>query len=410
MFVSFFPRPRLFFWSALAWAALCMAVWYGFASSFFPPEPPPGPTTFVTPSAFVAPSALWFDFYYVVCVAIFAAFWMWFAPHPWSGWSILGSALILFASYFQVQISVALNTGWRGPFYNLIQTALSKEGAGSITIANLYHGIFTFFSFATVYVMVSALSSFLVSHYIFRWRTAMNDYYVSHWSRLRNIEGASQRIQEDTMRFATTMEGLGVSLVRAVLTLVAFLPLLVVLSKNVTELPLIGPVPYSLVIVAVVWSVLGTGLLALIGIRLPGLEFFNQRVEAAYRKELVLGEDDPVRADPPTLSALFRNVRANYFRLYRNFLYFNIGRYVYLQTDNIFPYVVMAPTIIAGKITFGILQQILSAFSEVRSSFQYLVTSWGTIVELISIYKRLLAFEARIYDEPLPSIEALPAA
>ena len=58
-------------------------------------------------------------------------------------------------------------------------------------------------------------------------------------------------------------------------------------------------------IVAVVWSLFGTGLLALGGIRLPGLEFFNQRVEAAYRKELVLGEDDPARADPPTLSELF---------------------------------------------------------------------------------------------------------
>jgi peptide/bleomycin uptake transporter len=91
-------------------------------------------------------------------------------------------------------------------------------------------------------------------------------------------------------------------------------------------------------------------------------------------------------------------------------MYFNVGRYVYLQTDNIFPYVVLTPTLVAGKITLGIMQQILSAFSEVRSSFQYLVTSWSTIVELISIYKRLLAFEARIHDEPLPSIEAQPAA
>ena len=30
----------------------------------------------------------------------------------------------------------------------------------------------------------------------------MNDYYVANWPRLRTIEGASQRVQEDTMRFA----------------------------------------------------------------------------------------------------------------------------------------------------------------------------------------------------------------
>jgi peptide/bleomycin uptake transporter len=164
------------------------------------------------------------------------------------------------------------------------------------------------------------------------------------------------------------------------------------------------------VIVAVGWSAFGTGLLALIGIRLPGLEFFNQRVEAAYRKELVLGEDDASRADPPTLNALFSNVRANYFRLYLNFLYFNVGRYFYGQTDVIMPYIILTPTFAAGAITFGVMQQILSAFSEVRTSFQYFVQSWSTIVELISIYKRLLAFEATIHDEPLPSIEAQTGA
>ena len=37
-----------------------------------------------------------------------------------------------------------------------------------------------------------------------------------------------------------------------------------------------------------------------------------------------------------------------------------------------------------------------TAFSQVSNSFQFLVNSWGTIVELISIYKRLRAFEATI--------------
>jgi peptide/bleomycin uptake transporter len=233
----------------------------------------------------------------------------------------------------------------------------------------------------------------------------MNDFYVANWPRLRTIEGASQRVQEDTMRFASTMESLGVNLISAVLTLLAFLPVLVRLSGNVTELPLFGSIAYPLVFAAVTWSILGTGVLALIGIRLPKIEFLNQRVEAAYRKELVLGEDDPARASPPTLSALFSDIRSNYFRLYLNFMYFNIGRIVYLQTDVIFPYVLLAPTIIAGKITLGAMNQILNAFTQVRTSFQYLVNSWSTIVELISIYQRLRGFEARIHGEPLPTIE-----
>jgi peptide/bleomycin uptake transporter len=202
------------------------------------------------------------------------------------------------------------------------------------------------------------------------------------------------------MRFATSMEGLGVNLVDAIMTLIAFLPVLVRLSSNVTELPLIGEIPYPLVAAALLWAIFGTVFLALIGIRLPGLEFHNQRVEAAYRKELVYGEDDSFRAAPLKLIELYAAVRRNYFRVYLNYMYFNVGRILYLQTDNIFPYIVLAPTIVAGKITLGPMNQILNAFSQVRSSFQYLVNSWPQIVELISIYKRLRAFESCIGGGP----------
>ena len=50
-------------------------------------------------------------------------------------------------------------------------------------------------------------------------------------------------------------------------------------------------------------------MLAAIGIKLPGLEFNNQKVEAAFRKELVFGEDHEDRAKPPTIVELFNNVR-----------------------------------------------------------------------------------------------------
>src|ERR1700746_306457 len=277
MFVSFFPRPRLFFPSSILWTALAMAVWYGIASDLFQATQKP-----VGLATFWSAPALWFDLYFALCVAIFGAAWMLFAPHPWAMWSILGSALILFTSYFQVQVSVAINS-WYGPFYNLVQAALSKSEP--VTVEQFYSELSTFAGIALVAVVVGVMTRFFVSHYIFRWRTAMNDFYIANWPRLRAIEGASQRVQEDTMRFATTTENLGVHLISAVLTLMAFLPVLMRLSSNVTELPLFGSIPYSLVIAAVAWSVLGTGALALIGIRLPGIGFFNQRGEAACCKE-----------------------------------------------------------------------------------------------------------------------------
>jgi peptide/bleomycin uptake transporter len=400
MFVSFFPRPKIFFLSVIVWTALAMTIWYSFAADLIGSSEP----GVVGVALFWSARSLWFDVYFGLCVAIFAGLWTWHAPHPWALWSIVGSALILFATYFQVQVNVVINS-WFGPFYDLVQAALSKTRP--VTLAEFYGHLSTFASIALVAVVVAVMTRFFVSHYIFRWRTAMNDFYVANWPRLRAIEGASQRVQEDTMRFSTTMEHLAVDLISSVMTLLAFLPVLVKLSSSITELPLIGSIPYPLVVAAVAWSVLGTAALALIGIKLPGIEFFNQRVEAAYRKELVLGEDDPARADPPTLNELFANIRRNYFRLYLNFLYFNVGRIVYLQIDAVFAYILLGPTIVAGSITLGTMNQIIRAFGQVRTSFQYLITSWSTIVELISIYNRLRAFEATIVGAPQLAIEAV---
>jgi peptide/bleomycin uptake transporter len=122
----------------------------------------------------------------------------------------------------------------------------------------------------------------------------------------------------------------------------------------------------------------------------------------------VLGEDNASRAQPQTLAELFSAVRHNYFRIYLNYLYFNVARYGYLQAGVLVPYVALAPTIAAAGFTLGVMQQILRAFDRVASSFQYLVNSWSTIVELMSIYKRLKAFESTLYDMPLADIEKEP--
>jgi peptide/bleomycin uptake transporter len=418
MFASFFPQPKLFFSSAVLWAIVCMGLWYLFGRELgeslslgwligydYPAALAEGATEAQQASFTVAQDLaidIWMYQYMIVAGAIFAVVWARLAPHRWFWWSVVGTLVILFVVWFQVQLDVMINN-WFGSFYDLIQNALAKPN--SVTIESYFAQLATFLTIAMVYITVAVLNAFFVNHYIFRWRTAMNDYYVANWARLRRIEGASQRVQEDTMRFATTMESLGVSLIDSVMTLLAFLPLLWGLSAHVKELPVIGFVPQALVIVAVVWAVFGTGLLALAGIRLPGLEFRNQRVEAAYRKELVLGEDNAERAQPPTLAMLFSDVRRNYFRIYLNYLYFNVARYGYLQAGVLVPYVALAPTIVAAGFTLGVMQQILRAFDRVQSSFQYLVNSWTTIVELISIYKRLKAFEATLDDEPLDSIE-----
>jgi len=401
MFQSFFPNPKWFFILLVIWASICIGFWYGLGDQlgtwlgFELPLEDAEPVLGL--GHFISADFIWFYLYFFITLTLFGLVWIWLSPHEWQMWSIFGTALILFSTYFSVQVSVAINT-WRRPFFDNIQAAFSEQG--SVTAEELYDLIIIFGEIAFLAVIVFVLTRFFVSHYIFRWRMAMNEFYASKWTQLRQVEGAAQRVQEDTMRFAGIMEGLGVSLVDAFMTLVAFLPVLWSLSQYVTELPIIGSIASPLFYAAIFWSIFGTMLMAVVGIKLPGLEFKNQRVEAAYRKELVYGEDHEDRALPLTLSELFGNVRKNYFRLYFHYMYFNVARSFYLQADNLFAYIILIPTIVAGTITFGILQQILTAFGQVSNSFQYLINSWPTIVELISVYKRLQSFERVLHDKP----------
>ena len=57
---------------------------------------------------------------------------------------------------------------------------------------------------------------------------------------------------------------------------------------------------------------------------MPGLEYNNKKVEAAFRKDLVLGEDDKVNyAKTETLGELFLGIRYNYHRLFLHYSYFD---------------------------------------------------------------------------------------
>ena len=317
-----------------------------------------------------------------------------FLSREWFLWAWLGMFTIGFSTWYSVNLTVQLNV-WYGEFWDLVQKALSE--ANAVEIGELYGFILTFGEIAGKLIFVGVLLSFFTKHYIFRWRHALNNFYMAHWEYLRHIEGASQRVQEDTRMFARLMEDLGSRFLDSILTLIAFLPLLWELSKHVTEMPYLGQVDHALVYLAILLALFGTVVLAAIGIKLPGLEFNNQKVEAAYRKELVYGEDDAERADTQTVRSLFADVRQNYFRLFFHYLYFDVAKWSYIQFGIIVPLVVLVPTIASGTITFGVIQRILQAFNRVENSFQFLVHSWTSIVELISVFKRLHAFESQIY-------------
>ena len=183
--------------------------------------------------------------------------------------------------------------------------------------------------------------------------------------------------------------------------MIAFIPILWGLSSNVI-IPWLKDINGALVYVSLTASLGGVLISWLVGIKLPGLEYNNQVVEAAFRKELVYGEDDRIEyAKPPTILELFAGIKFNYHRLFLHYGYFDLWLIMYNQSMVIVPYIIMGPGLFTGAMTLGILIQTSSAFREVQGSFSLFMQNWTRITELRSIYRRLSEFEKAIgYKNP----------
>ncbi|MDC0356991.1 putative transporter [Pelagibacteraceae bacterium] len=313
-----------------------------------------------------------------------------FLNKKWLWWSWGGGLLLTLSLLIQVTITVKINQWYKG-FYDVLQKPMEYS------ISVFWDKIFEFTYLALPYVVLATFTAYFTRLYAFRWREAITFDYMPLWtSGNAKVEGSAQRLQEDTMRFAKIVESLGLQVVRAIMTLIAFTPILWSLSDKVI-VPVFKDIPGSLVWVALATS-LGSMLISwFVGWKLPGLEYNNQKVEAKFRKELVYGEDDRTTyAKPETILELFTGIKFNYHRLYLHYGYFDIWVNVYDQFMVIVPYLVMAPGLFTGAITLGFVIQVSNAFQRVHGSFSLFTQNWTTITELRSIHKRLKEFEIAI--------------
>ena len=329
-----------------------------------------------------------------------------FLEKKWRLWSWGGLLLLIISLWLQVQMTVAINS-WYGKFYDLLQKAADyssnpQEGINLFFkqlvsvdyILNGFEGTPSFVEIAFPYIILAIFTGWFTRIYGLRWREAITFDYIPKWQNVSSeIEGASQRIQEDCNRWARIIESLGLQVIRAVMTLIAFIPILWTLSEKV-DLPILRDIEGSLVWFTLIISLGGIIVSWYVGIKLPGLEYNNQRVEAAFRKDLVLGEDDKKNyAQTETLLELFTGIRFNYHRLYLHYGYFDGWMTTYDQFMIIAPYLIMGPGLFTGLITLGTLVQVSNAFSRVHGGFALFLHNWTTITELRSIWKRLREFE-----------------
>ncbi|MCZ4281416.1 putative transporter [Kiloniella laminariae] len=338
-----------------------------------------------------------------------------FKSKEWALWAYGGGAILIISLWVQVQFTVAFNA-WYGRFYDLLQNAKDyyEKPAEGVTlfydniisidyVINGFEGEPSFFVLATPYIILATVTAWFTRMYGLSWREAMTFNFIPRWRIVEEeIEGASQRIQEDCNRFARIVESLGLQIIRAVMTLIAFLPILWDLSEKV-DIPVFRDIEGSLVWLALLVSLGGMAISWFVGIKLPGLEYNNQRVEAAFRKQLVLAEDNKaIYANQESLFELFTGVRFNYRRLYWHYGYFDVWLNSYDQFMIIVPYLIMGPSLFTGAILLGVMVQVSNAFQKVHGSFSLFLQNWTTITELRSIYRRLHEFEHNLqrYEKP----------
>ena len=281
-------------------------------------------------------------------------------------------------------------------------------------IGHFWEQVLEFCYIVFPFIVLRAFTGFFAQHYAFRWRQAITYAYFPLWGKAgHEIEGASQRLQQDPERFARIVENLGLGFFRSLLTLIAFVPILLTVSQEIAAnfekaaglsgapfaLPFLSwtaNTPASLVLVAAGLALGGTAISFLVGIKLPGLEYNNQRVEARFRKRLVYSEDDKKYADVGSLTELFTGLRFNYFRLFLHYSYFALWATWFAQFVVVADLLLIGTGVVLGVITLGFLNQISHAFSKVTESLAYFVNNWTTVTELMSIVKRLREFERNI--------------
>ncbi|OGZ94804.1 MAG: hypothetical protein A3A28_02025 [Candidatus Sungbacteria bacterium RIFCSPLOWO2_01_FULL_47_32] len=320
-----------------------------------------------------------------------------FRSRHWAPWAYgVGLVVIAFVGA-GVYLEILWNS-WIKNFYDILGSP--KEH----TLQEFYWQLLVFGGLAAGFIVLGWLSTFITQHYTFRWRTAINDYYLFLWCEISGtIEGEGQRIQEDAKRLGELVEDFAEQFLNICILLPFFLRLLYRAGATIDlawvsqKVPVLGPLVSgqgAMVKIALVTSIIGTVVCIYAGRKLPRIQYDNQVVEAAYRRDLELAIGHKPRAGLlEELLLRFVGLRGNYFRMYWEVGKFNLVRISFSQVMVILPYLLVAPSIFAGIATLGTMQQTINIFDTVRYKFSFFIYNWRGLSELFSIRLRLKEFE-----------------
>lgn len=326
-------------------------------------------------------------------------------------------AAIIALNLLLVAFNVLLNF-WNGQFFDTLQ---NKDSDGFISLlvfgrTNENGWMPGFTLIVLIYIPIAIYRTYLRQWLQIRWRGWLTASLTERWLSDRayyrisllgdpsgtGTDNPDQRIADDVRTFVDDVLILGLDLLSNLVTLFSFLSVLWTLSGTVTLLGV--SIPGYMVWVALVYSVLGTGLAHLVGWPLTGINFRQERFEADFRFSLTRvrentegialygGEAEERR----TLAGRFANIAANWYQLIWRTKLLNAFISGYSQVANIFPFVVAAPRYFAGEITLGGLTRTASAFGQVQDAMSWFITSYSRLASWQATVNRLTSFEQAI--------------
>jgi peptide/bleomycin uptake transporter len=333
---------------------------------------------------------------------------------------------------------------WYGSFYDLLETAGAMSANNDTTVDAWTHrqqqvssSIVAFMKLACVSVVFMPFAKFVRSCWTLHWRLALMHAYVSAWApTAAPIEGASQRVHEDSYRFARGVELCLSTVLDSIITLVVFIPVLHELGSRARCPDSMSAFAWLedawIVGLAVSSALVGFLVTMILGHRLVRLEVDNQVVEAELRRDLVLVETTPAsicvetpqeaygsttNLMPPLTHflPLFERIQRNYSRLFLNFGALNLWLALFDQVNIILPYIVIGPLLFSPheetRILLGTLVQVSNSFEKVFGSLSVVAENWTQINEFRSVLIRLRQYESNVYQNiPHPSRRGLPRA
>lgn len=332
----------------------------------------------------------------------------WSSEDRWRARGLLATVIVLNLSL--VGMTVVL-TYWQRAFYNALE---AKDAAAFTALLFTWHrseegGFLPSFTLvAALYILIAVYALYLRQALEIRWRRWLTEIYLTQWLEGRayyrmaltdpETDNPDQRIAEDARMFVGQTLGLGLGLMRSVVTLGSFVVVLWSLSGPMTVFGV--TIPGYMVWVALLYAMAGTWLAHLIGRPLIRLNFNQQKVEADFRYALVRfrenvegialhgGEADEKRG----LTTRFRALMENWWSIMtatKRLTLFTVG---YQQVASIFPIVVAAPAYFAGRIPLGGLIQTSSAFNQVQDSLSWFVENYSVLTEWRATVERLTGF------------------